>query len=346
MGKRILIAGLASFWGGKLAQAFERDPSVDVVVGMDTDDPVVELERTEFVRTDDSYSILARLVRATQVDTVVHAGLVVDSVLMPDRRVHEKNVIGTMNLLAAIASEDSQVTSLVVKSSGLVYGASRWDPAWFRETTPRNSPARTRMEKSLLEAEDYLRSFAEDYRGIHVAVLRCANVLGEDLATLFSKALSLPFIPTIAGFDPQLQFVEQEDVVRAIEFAVHHKLEGAYNVAGDGRLPWSEIRAIAGRPPLYLSPVMTGLSAAVLGRTHVVKLTPEGLDLLRYGRGLDNRRFKWAGFDYRYTTAGAVRQFVETQRLRKVVGRPEPAYRYQGDVEAFFRHSSAVVRDQ
>ena len=46
---------------------------------MDTAEPVVALERTEFVRADDNYSILARLVRATQVDTVVHAGLVVDS---------------------------------------------------------------------------------------------------------------------------------------------------------------------------------------------------------------------------------------------------------------------------
>ena len=79
MGRRVLITGLSSFWGGRLALAFEQDPSIDVIVGMDTDDPVVALERTEFVRTDESYSILARLVRATQVDTVVHAGLVVDS---------------------------------------------------------------------------------------------------------------------------------------------------------------------------------------------------------------------------------------------------------------------------
>ena len=104
MGRRILITGLASFWGGRLAQVFEEDPSVDVIVGMDTDDPVVQLERTEFVRTDESYSILARLVRATRVDTVVHAGLVVDSALIADRRLHEKNVIGTMNLLAAVGS--------------------------------------------------------------------------------------------------------------------------------------------------------------------------------------------------------------------------------------------------
>lgn len=345
MGRRILITGLASFWGGELARHFEQDPSVDVIVGMDTDDPVVALERTEFVRTDDSYSILARLIRSTQVDTVVHAGLVVNSALMSDRRLHEKNVIGTMNLLAALGAEDSRVSSLVVKSSGLVYGASPEDPTWFREDTRRSRPARTRVEKSLLEVEDYIRSFAEEYGTIRVAVLRCANVLGRELVTMFSRALSMPATPTIAGFDPQLQFVEQDDVVRAIEFAVARELEGVYNVAGDGRLPWSEVRAIAGRPPLYLSPYLTGLSTSALARLKLLKMPPEALDLLRYGRGMDNRKLGRAGFEYRYSTSGALEHFVEDLRLQRIVGRAEPAYRYQGDVEAFFRHSPAIVRD-
>lgn len=345
MGRRILITGLASFWGGQLAQHFEQDPSVDVIVGMDTDDPVVALERTEFVRADDSYSILARLVRSTQVDTVVHAGLVVNSALMNERRLHEKNVIGTMNLLAALGAEDSRVTSLVVKSSGLVYGAAQEDPTWFREDTRRSHPPRTRVEKSLVEVEDYIRSFAEEFKAIKVTVLRCANVLGGDLITMFSQALSQPATPTIAGFDPQLQFVEQDDVVRAIEFAVTRELEGVYNVAGDGRLPWSEIRAIAGRPPLYLTPFLTQTSTTTLARLRLVKVPPEALDLLRYGRGLDNRMLKRAGFEYRYTTSGAVQHYVENLRLRRIVGPSEPEYRYQGDVEAFFRHSPAIVRN-
>lgn len=344
MGRRILITGLATFWGGKLAQEFERDPNVDVVVGMDSEEPIVALERTEFVRTDDNYSILARLLRATQVDTVVHAGLVVNSALMPDRRIHEKNVIGTMNLVAAAGAEESRVRSVVVKSSALVYGSSRDDPTWFREDTPRTSLPHTRIESSLVEAESYLRSFAEDNPGVSVAVLRCANVLGNHLTTAFSRAITLPAIPSIAGFDPQLQFVEQEDVVRAIRFVVDSSLEGAYNVAGDGRIPWSEVRAIASKPPLYLSPVGTQVAAAPLKRLGFVNLPPEVLDLLRFGRGVDNSKLKSAGFRYHYTTAGAIRHFVEEQRLRRVVGEPEPAYRYEGDVETFFRHSPAVVR--
>ena len=339
----MLITGLSSFWGGRLALAFERDPSIDVIVGMDTAEPVVALERTEFVRTDDNYSILARLVRATQVDTVVHAALIVDSSTSGDRRIHELNVIGTMNLLAAAAAEDSHVRSLVVKTSTLVYGCSGKDPTWFREDTPRSSAPKTRVERSLVEVEAYLRSFAEENRHVNVAVLRCANVLGEDLVTALSQALSYPLTPTIAGFDPQLQFVEQDDVIRAIEFVVDHGLEGVYNLAGDGRIPWSEIRAMAGQRPLLLSPFLTGLAASPL-RRFGVSLPRETLDLLRFGRGVDNHKLKEAGFRYRYSTIGAVRRFVEAQRLRRVVGETEPTYRYEGDVETFFRHSPAVVR--
>jgi UDP-glucose 4-epimerase len=324
MGRRVLITGLSTFWGGRLALAFEHDPSVDVIVGIDSEAPVVALERTEFVRTDDNFSILARLVRATGVDTVVHAGMIVDSSVTPERRIHEKNVIGTLNLLAAVGSEHSRVRSLVVKSSTLVYGASRRDPTWFSEDTPRVAPARTPIERSLLEAESYLRGFAEESDGVRVAVLRCANVLGEDLVTSLSRALSLPLslTPVIAGFDPQLQFVEQEDVVRAVEYVVGEEVEGVFNVGGDGRLPWSEIMAIAGRWPLWLSPVATGLAARPLGVSGLVRLPAETLDLLRFGRGIDNRKLKGAGFRYRYSTAGAVRHFVEAQRLRHAVGDP------------------------
>jgi UDP-glucose 4-epimerase len=74
-------------------------------------------------------------------------------------------------------------------------------------------------------------------------------------------------------------------------------------------------------------------------------LPPELLDLLRHGRGVDNRRLKRVGFDYRYTSAGTVADFVEALRVRKMVGSSETAYQYERDVEQFFRHSPAVVRE-
>jgi UDP-glucose 4-epimerase len=341
---RVLITGLSSFWGGRIAQAVERHPDVEIVVGIDTEEPTVPFERTEFVRTDESYSILDRLVRATQIDTVVHAGLAVDSTILSAARLHERNVIATMNLLGALGAEGSQVRSLVVKSSTLIYGTSARDPVWFSEQDARLTPARTPVERSLVEAESYVNDFAEERPGVKVAVLRCANVLGAQITTASSNILRSALVPRITGFDPQVQFVEQHDVVRAILFALQHRLGGVYNVAGDGRVPWSEVLVLAGRRPLMLPPVGTALAARAFSALGLAKVPPELLDLLRFGRGVDNSRLKRAGFHYRYNTAGAVQHFAGAQRVGRIVGDTTPRYRYESDVEAFFRHSPAVVR--
>ncbi len=314
MGRRVLITGLGTFWGGRVAQALENDPNVDVIVGLDRFEPTVQLERTEFVRADQSYSILARIVRATKVDTILHTFLVVDSSQMSGRTLHEINVIGTMNLLAAAGAPDSSVRHLVVKSSTLVYGAAHTDPTWFREEMQRTRGPKTRVERSLVEVEGYIRDFAEDNPHVTVSLLRFANVLGTDIVTPLSKALDLPVVPSILGFDPLLQFVEEDDVVRSIEFAMRNDLPGIFNVAGDGRLPWSEVAAICGKRTIPLPPVLTELATAPLGRAKILDLPPETLALLRYGRGVDNRRLRQAGFDYRYTSAGAVRAFADAAR--------------------------------
>ena len=94
-----------------------------------------------------------------------------------------------------------------------------------------------------------------------------------------------------------------------------------------------------------MPPFATGLASDPLRRLGV-DLPPELLTLLRYGRGVDNRRLQRDGFRYEYTSAGAAQAFVEASRLRDTVGDHQPAYRYQRDVELFFRHSPSVLRNQ
>jgi UDP-glucose 4-epimerase len=342
---RVLVTGLSTFWGGRLAQTLEARPDVEVVVGLDTREPRVPLERTEFVRSDSSYSILQRIVQATQVDTVLHTHLIVDSTRSSGRTLHEINVIGTMNLLAAAGMPGSPVRSVIIKSSGLVYGASSTDPYVFREEAPRTSAPRTNVERSLLEVDAFLRDFASDNPHISVTLLRFANVLGDDLETPFSQALRLPVVPEILGFDPRLQFVHEADVVGALMYATTHEVPGVYNVAADGSIPWSEVCTIVGKRRIPMPPVLTNLAAEPMRLLRIVNLPPELLDLLRFGRGLDNRRYKQAGFRYRYTTAGTVEAFAQGLRLENTIGMKSPSYRYEREVEDFFRHSPAVVRD-
>ncbi|MGQ0826596.1 MAG: NAD-dependent epimerase/dehydratase family protein [Actinomycetota bacterium] len=343
---RALVTGLSTYWGGKVAQVLEQRADVEVVVGVDTRDPRLPLERTEFVRADSSHSILARIVRATQIDTIVHTHLIVDSTRASGRRLHEINVIGTMNLLAAAAAAGSPVRKVVLKSSALVYGANYQDPSFFREEMGRTRPPRTGVERSLLEVEAFLRDFADDNPHVTVTLLRFANVLGDDIDTPFSQALRRHFVPEIVGFDPRVQFVHEDDVVDGLMYATNNDVPGVYNVAGDGNIPWSEVCAIVGKRRIGLPPVLTTWAAEPVRLLRVWDLPPEALAVLRYGRSIDNTRYKRAGFRYRYTTAGTVEAFAQGLRLSGAVGERHPSYRYQREVEDFFRHSPAVVRPE
>ena len=252
-----------------------------------------------------------------------------------------------MNLLAAAGAAGSPVRQVIAKSSTLVYGATFEDPVWFREDMTRTKPPRTRVERSLVEVEGYLRDFAEDNPHVVVSLLRFSNVLGTDIVTPISKALDLPMVPAILGFDPRLQFVEEDDVVRSLLFVVRHEVPGVFNVAGDGLLPWSEVAAIvrqaqrvpapgahqhrrrAVRPPAPDRPATRGARSPALRprrrQPPVARMRGSRTSTRRPERSRATRR-----------PAG----------LRASVGNARPAYHYERDVETFFRHSPAVVRPE
>ena len=267
------------------------------------------LERTEFLRSDPSYSILARIVRATEVDTVLHTFLVVDTGAPETEHMHEINVIGTMNLCAAAGAPGSTVRTVVVKSSTAIYGTHREDPTFLREDDGRATGRRPRASSGRSpRSRATCTDFALDHPDTAVSILRYCNVLGPDITTSLTHALELPAVPCIAGFDPGLQFVHESDVVRSLRFALDRRLRGIFNVAADGLLPWSEIVALTGKRRWPLPPLGTAELAQALRRLGIVNLTPELLGLLRYGRGLDTQRLKDAGFTYLYDTPATHRR--------------------------------------
>ncbi len=172
-------------------------------------------------------------------------------------------------------------------------------------------------------------------------MLRFANVLGEHLTTPISRNLARPVCPSIFGFDPLLQFIEEGDVVRALLHVTQAGIPGLYNVAAEGRLPWSEVADICGTRLVPLSPY-SPFKIRPLAR--LFDLPPElaGPPPLRPGRGheaLCRHRLHLQ----RHVSAGAVQTFIRALRLRRQAGKQPTSYTYEHDVEQFFRHSPSVV---
>lgn len=340
---RVLVTGIGTLWGSRVALALEQEPSVEVVVGVDTDEPRVQLESTEFVRSDSSYSIVQRIAQATSVDTILHLHMVTDTMQVGQRVLHDRNVIGTANVLAA--ASNGTVRKLVVKGSTQIYGSSYDDPYWFREHTPRKRPPTDRVESSLLEADDIVRELAEADRRVQVTRLRFADVLSGDLESPFGRLLRMPAVPEVLGFDPRLQFVHEHDAVAAVLHATLNQVPGAYNIAGEGVLPWSEVCAVVGKRRVPLPPVMTKWAAEALRRLRVAPISDEVLRVLRYGRAVDSSAYQRAGFRFTNTTASTVDDFAQWLRLHATVGDAAPEYTYEHETESFLRRSRTVMRD-
>jgi UDP-glucose 4-epimerase len=344
--RRVLVTGLSTYWGGRLAQALESFEQVEAIVGVDSREPRRELERTEYVKVSNQHSLIERIVRAAEIDTVIDTRLVVNSLAMSPRAAHENNVIGTMNILAACAGADSPVRKVIFKSSSLYYGSESDDPAFFTEAMRRPHPARTALERDIVEAEAAVEEFASKNPDVTVTNLRCANVLGPDVETGFTRMFSLPMVPMVLGFDPRLQFVHEDDIVHALEHAAFHELPGTFNVGADGVLSLSEAISLVGKLPApVLPPWGTGVLAGPLRRLGF-RIPDEMINLLRFGRGVDNRLYKSTGFDYGYTSREAMIKFGEYLRVQPVMKGVEQTYTYEREVEAFLRWSPHVRRER
>jgi UDP-glucose 4-epimerase len=158
----------------------------------------------------------------------------------------------------------------------------------------------------------------------------------------------LPGVPGILGFDPRCQYVHEDDVVHALEHAAISDVPGTYNVAADGVLALSEAIDLAGkRAAPVIPPIGAGLIAAPLKRLGL-RIPEEMANLLRFGRGVDNRLFKAAGFRYGFTSRETVIRFGEHMRLAPIMKARagDDTYRYEREVEEFLRWSPHVRRER
>src|SRR4030088_1839070 len=175
--RRILVTGVARWWGALLVQRLVEDPTVAEVIGIDVREPRYDLGRADYLELDVRHALIGKLVRAVGIDTVVHTLTRVDSFDMDPRRAHETNVIGTLNLLAGGAGADGPVRRFVLKSSGHVYG-SRFDlPAGLREDHRLDTNSRHQFVRDIVEVESYVTDFAVRNPEISIVVLRFSNSL-------------------------------------------------------------------------------------------------------------------------------------------------------------------------
>jgi UDP-glucose 4-epimerase len=316
MGRVVLITGVSRQLGGMMARSLTVNPGVSRVIGVDVVPPRQDIGGAEFVRADIRNPIISKVIRAAEVDTVVHMGVIATPVQAGGRMsMKEINVIGTMQLLAACQKAPS-LQRLVVKSTTAVYGAGPKDPAMFTEEMLPKHPPKSGWAKDSLEVESYVRGFARRRPDVGVTTLRFANFFGPTVDTPMTEYFSLPVIPTVLGHDARLQFTHERDGLDAIQHAVTGDRPGTFNIAGDGVLLLSQAARRAGRPMLPIATPLVGAVGSLVRRAGLADFSPEQVRFLTYGRGVDTTRMRTEfGFFPRHTTVETFDEFVAARNL-------------------------------
>lgn len=320
----VLVTGVSRYLGGHLAARLAADPDIERVLGVDTVRPSPDLlrrmGRTEFVRADIRNPLIAKVIAAARVDTVVHASVSAHLLGASGRSTSkEMNVIGTMQLLAA-CQQSPLVRKLVIKSTTGVYGASPRDPAVFTESMGPKALPRSGYSKDAIEIEGYVRGFGRRRPDVDVTTLRFAPFISPAMDSILSRYFALPVVPTVLGYDGRLQLLHAEDALAVFERATRYPLPGVFNVAADGVLLLSQAIRRAGRVGVALPEVALQPLGKVIRQARLVDFSPEQVKFLNFGRVVDTTNLReHFGFTPRWTTQQAFDDYVHGRGLRPVL---------------------------
>lgn len=262
MGITVAVTGPTGEIGIPAVTALEKEPEVERILGMARRpfDPAARgWTKTQYRRGDilDREAVAALVEEA---DIVVHLAFMIMGGREQAGRI---NLRGTRNVFEATAA-GSRPRRLVYTSSVAAYGYHRDNPTPLTEDVPaRGSPEHYYSEQKA-ECEAVLEQVTTG-SGLEVYVLRPCIVAGPHATALASfmpwnrgpvagpvRAIGrvLPALrPVFPDPGVEVQLVHHDDVASAIAAATLGRgAPGAYNLAGDGVVTFSDIvGAIGGR---------------------------------------------------------------------------------------------------
>lgn len=309
MGRVVLVTGVAGEFAARVSSALAAEPGVERVVGIDTRPPVGDLGGVKFVRADIRTPVVGKVIAVEDIDSIVHLDVAPSEQFRGRSGAKERNVIGTMQLLAA-AQRSSSVQKLVLGSSSAVYGTSPRDPALFTESDNARGGVRVGFPKDIVEVESYVRGFSRRRPEVIVTTLRAAQILHPSIASPIRNYLAQPLLPGALGFDPRFQFLHLDDALNVVTESVVHDRWGTFNVTGPGVLLLSQVSRRLGKPVIPLPPVGFAAASRRVIAMAGGDISPDLHRLLMYGRAMDIAALREIfGYEPQYSTEETFQAF-------------------------------------
>lgn len=319
--KTIVITGTSGFIGSRLLKTLEEDKNYHSIIAVDFRKPPFETKKTKFYKLDLTETLadvtLAEILKKENCDTLIHCAFPITPPKNPSFT-HELISIGTLYVFNACA--EAKVRKVILASTTDVYGAFPSNPNFLEEDI--HQPKGDRQSAFLadkIDAEKQALKYAKKYPDRIVTILRFCTLLGPTIESYKTRFLKRPFVTTMMGFDPLVQFLHEEDVTTAFKLAINKDCRGIFNIVGDGVLPLSRVIQIAGKINMRLPQIGFKTMVQLLWYVDMAPAPASHVNFLRYLCIADGSKAKKIlGFVPRFSTKEALLSFIGAERLREV----------------------------
>jgi UDP-glucose 4-epimerase len=307
--KNIAITGVSGYIGTRLLSHISGINNVQKIIGIDIKQPGLESAKFSF-HNQDILEPLGDLFEVNKVDTAVHLAFV----LRPTRdraSAQQIDIEGTLNFVRAC--QQAKVRQILYLSSHTIYGAHRDNPIPITEDSPPRPSPDFQYSLDKNRTEQILHDFGASDQNVTITILRSCPVIGPNAAdsapTIMFKP---PVMIAVNRFDPLMQFVHEDDLVKLIETLLTQKRGGIFNVAGGGELRYSEVAKLVKKKLLRLPNNLVKFLIQLSWALHLQNHSPaSGLEFIKYPPVVStDKLLNEVGFRFQYSAEEAFLSFV------------------------------------
>lgn len=231
---------------------------------------------------------MAEVFRQHDFKVLLHLGRIRNTIGKMQWR-FDLNVLGTRHLLDLCLKHN--LRQALVMSTFHVYGAHQHNPMYLTEESTLRASQLFPELADAVALDNIAAGYLWRYRRIKTLILRPANVVGPDIHNALCTLLRQRATPYLAGFDPVMQFLSQEDMAQVIEMAVQQERYGIYNVAGEGVVPYTHAIELAGGVPIPVPHILAYPAVDLMSRLGL-RFPMHLLDYFKYPTTIDDSRFR------------------------------------------------------
>ena len=307
----IAITGAGGYIAGRVIQALEANPLCSRMVGFDLKPPIAPSRKLDFFKRDVRDPELGPLFQREGVTTIIHFAFVLNPI--HDRgEMHAVNITGTLNILEA--AKFCRATQLLATSSTSAYGALPDNPPRLKEAMELRAAESFQYARDKREMDLLLQEFARRQPEIAVCIFRPCIVIGPGVDNFISQGMTQAVNIILDGQNPEMQFVHEDDVARAVGLALESRAQGIFNIVGEGVITLEEAWQMKGRGirinfPAWFAYPAVDLSWAL--RIPLLKAPAASLDFFRWQWVAEGEKAaRELGFVPQYSTRQIWRDYI------------------------------------